>query len=267
MDRDVKASGQDDRQAGFHWSPGLHPGWRSREVERQLALEASGVMDAARDPRYGRAANLKKTLGICLVALAAVGAMVTTGLLLQDGVENVPLTVVSSVDPGEPSAESAAGAVDSLALAALEAKSAGSTEPAVISEPNRADCGSIRGTSYLSESERMWFLASCGVEAEPVFLAAPGSGGVVTEPAATGTTATGGITEGEAIDSGASWMTIQPDGAYDVATAGCNASQLGGVWLVTCEATLTGCMFEMCTSWQAVCVVETDGAIIPTKDC
>lgn len=262
MDKDVKAPGHDDGQAGYRW--------RSREVERQLALEASGVMDAASHPQYGRAANLKKTLAICIVALAAVGAMVTTGLLLQDAVQRVPRNVIASLPQGEamttaigqPSAEAAAEVLDNLALVAFE------NAPAASSEPNRADCGSIRGTSYVSESERTWFLASCVVEPEPaVFLAAPGQGVELTEPASIGTTATEGITEGEAIVSGASWMAIQPDGVYDVAAGDCNASQLGGVWLVTCEATLTGCLYEMCTSWQAVCVTEADGAITSTKNC
>jgi hypothetical protein len=33
--------------------------------------------------------------------------------------------------------------------------------PTATREPNRASCGAIRGTAYLSQTERAWFLANC----------------------------------------------------------------------------------------------------------
>jgi hypothetical protein len=44
-------------------------------------------------------------------------------------------------------------------------------------DPNRADCGAIRGTDYLSEEERGWFLTYCVdqpvFQPSPVFFAVP----------------------------------------------------------------------------------------------
>jgi sortase (surface protein transpeptidase) len=48
-----------------------------------------------------------------------------------------------------------------------------------VAEPNRADCAAIRGTSYLSETERIWFRDNCS-----------GSGGGATTTASAGSVST-----------------------------------------------------------------------------
>ena len=40
-----------------------HYQWRSKEVKRQQTLKLNGVFEAARHPRHGQAASLKKTRG------------------------------------------------------------------------------------------------------------------------------------------------------------------------------------------------------------
>ena len=259
MDRDVNALGQD----GFRW--------RSREVERQRALEWSGVLDAAQHPTHGRSASLRNTLAVCLVALAAMGAMVTVGLMRDDSglgegtvalvaplVEDVPGVSVAA----EPSLDPAKEVPESLALAALQ-----DTENSDREEPTRANCDEIRGTPYLSETERTWFLAACVVEPQPVvFLAAPGVSGLAPQPAPEPETAKG-LSAGEAIASGAGWIASQPDAAYEVSGEDCNATRVGETWLVTCRATLVGCDFEKCTTWHAVCVTDANRAVLSLRNC
>ena len=261
MDRDVNALGQDDFRG------------RSREIERRRALESSGVLDAAQHPTHGRAASLRNTLAICIVALAAVGVMVTAGLMREasglDGgtaalVEPVPEDVSSISVAAEPSHEAANRVIENLAPAARQ--NTASPAPA---ESNRANCDSIRGTPYLSETERAWFLSTCVIEPEPaVFLAVPAASvsGFAPEPAAEPEPAEG-LSAGEAIASGAESIASQPDAAYEVSDEDCNASRVGETWLVTCTANLLGCDFEECTTWHAVCVTDTNRAVLSLKDC
>ena len=175
--------------------------WRSKEVERQRALQASGVIDATRDAQHGQAASLKKTLGVCIVALAAVGAMVAGGLLTQDAPTLPERSVlVAGAPAGAPAAAEEASSqattarqpdLDFAELAVVEDPE---TEAA---EPNRASCEAIYGTAYESESERIWFLANC-IEPEPVvaFLAAPELSGAVAQPATTTVSGPAGVSCG-----------------------------------------------------------------------
>lgn len=258
-DRDVSTSREESYQ------------WRSKEVERQRALEASGVFEATRDSEHGRAASLKKTLGLCIVALAAVGAMVVGGLLTQDAA-TLPGPQVLVADPPvvAPGLEETSNQVvtaeqSGMDLAGLTVLSEPEPEAA---EPNRASCEAIDETLYESVSERIWFLANC-VEPEPVvaFLAAPELSGVVAQPAATVVSGPAEVSADEAIASSIDWITNQQDAAYDVASESCSASEVGELWLVSCERSLTGCVDEICMSWISVCVTDTDGAVFAGGNC
>ena len=245
--------------------------WRSKEVERQRALEASGVFEATRDSEHGQAASLKKTLGLCIVALAAAGAMVAGGLLTQDAA-TLPEPQVLVADPpvGAPGLEETSNQVvtaeqPGMDLAGLVVLSEPEPETA---EPNRANCEAIDETVYQSASERIWFLANC-VEPEPVvaFLAAPELSGVVAQPAATVVSGSAEVSADEAIASSIDWITNQQDAAYDVASESCSATEVGELWLVSCERSLTGCVDEICMSWISVCVTDTDGAVFAGGNC
>ena len=244
--------------------------WRSKEVERQRVLEASGVLEAARHPRHGQAASLKKTLAVCIVALAAVGAMVAGGLLTQGTTINPePRALFLDGPPAAPAAEEAgsqavaAGQPEPDPAAAAPDKSG--TE---VAEPNRASCAAIRGTAYESERERGWFLANC-IESEPVvaFLGAPELSGVVSQPEVMTSSGPAGVTAAEAIASSIDWITNQRDAAYDITSESCSASEVGALWLVSCETSLSGCDEEVCTSWTAVCVTDVDGAVLSSRNC
>ncbi len=259
MDRDVNALGQDDFR------------WRSREIERQRALESSGALDAAQHPTHGRRASLRNTLAICIVALAAVGVMVTAGLMREDSrlfggtaalVEPAAEGARSVSVAAEPSREAANEVMENLALAALQDIVSPAPE-----EANRTNCDAIRSTPYLSETERTWFLTTCVVEAEPiVFLAAPGVGGLASQPAPEPERAEG-LSAADAIASGAGWIASQPDAVYEVSGEDCNASRVGETWLVTCKATLLGCDFAECTTWHAVCVTDANRAVLSLRNC
>lgn len=244
--------------------------WRSKEVEHQLLLEASAVSEAAQHAQYGQLASLKKTLGICIVALAAAGAMVAVGMLTQDAtprpersvlVANAPVARVAE----ETSSQVPAAKRPNLDFAELAVLDDSETAPA---EPNRASCQAISGAAYQSESERIWFLANC-VEPEPVvaFLAAPQLSGVVSQRAITTVSGPAGVSEDEAIASSVVWITHQPDAAYDVASGSCSATEVGELWLVSCERQLTGCGDEVCFSWISVCVKDVDGAVVASRNC
>lgn len=261
MDRDVNALGQDDFRG------------RSREIERRRALELSGVLDVAQHPTHGRSASLRNTLVICIVALAAVGVMVTAGLMREDSglsgrtsalVEPAAEDVRSVSVAAEPSHEAANEVIENLALAALQNTASPAPE-----ESNRANCDSIQGTPYLSETERAWFLTTCVIEPEPaVFLAVPAASvsGLAPEPAPEPEPAQG-LSAADAIASGTGWIASQPDAAYEVSGEDCNASRVGETWLVTCKATLLGCDFEKCTTWHAVCVTDTNRAVLSLREC
>ncbi len=253
-------------------TPGRGPyGWRSKEVERQRALEASGVVEATRHAQYGQAASLRKTLGVCLVALAAVGAMVAGGLLTQDATTPPGRSaLVANAPVSAPAAENASSQAVTAQQSGINfAELALPTESeAEAVEPNRANCGAIYQTAYESESERTWFLANC-LEPESVvaFLAAPELSGAVSQPATTTVSGRAGVSAGKAIASSIVWITSQPDAAYDVSSDSCSASEVGELWLVSCERSLTGCGDEICTSWIALCVTETDGAVLASRNC
>ncbi len=253
-------------------TPGEGPyQWRSQEVERQRTLERSGVFAAARHPRHGQVASLRKTLGVCMLALAAAGAMVAGGLLTQ-GTTALPgrPALVADAPVAAPAAEEASSQVGTseqpdLDLAELAVLSEPDTE---VAEPNRASCEAIYKTEYESESERIWFLANC-VEPEPVvaFLAAPELSGAVSQPATTTVSGPAEMSASTAIASSIDWISNQRDAAYDVASDSCSASEVGELWLVSCERSLTGCGAEICTSWISVCVTDADGAVLASRDC
>ena len=263
MDRDINALSQDDGQVGLTW--------RSREIERQRTLELSGVLDAAQHPAHGQRASFRNTLAICLLALAAVAAMVTIGFLRQDSsfLEGTAAVVVpvsedttSASAAAEPSNEATNEVMENLALAAFQ-----NTMATNLEEPSRANCDAIRGTPYLSETERTWFLATCVIEPEPVvFLAAPGISSLVPEPAPEPAPVEG-LSAAAAISSAVGWIASQPHAAYVVSSGDCNTTGLGETWLVSCRSTLLGCDFEKCQTWHVVCVTDTNRAVLDVKNC
>ena len=188
--------------------------------------------------------------------------MVTGGLLTQDATTR-PERSVQVVE--EASSQLAAAERPGIDLAELAVLDDSGTAPA---EPNRASCQAISGAAYESKSERIWFLANC-VEPEPVvgFLAAPQLSGAVSQPATTTVSGPAGVSESEAIASSVVWITHQPDAAYDVASGSCSASEVGELWLVSCERQLTGCGDEVCFSWISVCVKDVDGAVVASRNC
>ena len=249
-DRDASAS----REEAYHW--------RSKEMERQRVLEANGVIDAARHAQHGQVASFKKTLGICMVALAAVGAMIAGGLLTQNAAILPERTVQVSDEANSQVAAAEQQNMDLAELVDLE-----NPETAAV-EQNRASCPAINGTAYESESERIWYLANCS-EPEPIvaFLAAPELSGVVTQPAAVTSSGPPGVSEGDAIASSVDWITNQQDAVYSVTSESCSASEVGELWLVSCQRSLAGCADEICTSWIAVCVTDIAGTAFASRDC
>ena len=151
-----------------------------------------------------------------------------------------------------------------------------STLPTAVA--NRESCQEIRGTAYLSVSERSWYVANCGetevsLQSQPVAaptseppvlpLASPTSEPprpplILVEPDSF---------SADAIASAASWISTQAEAGYEVDRASCTASDLGYAWLVSCRVHVSGCESATCDAWLSACVTEPDGAILPTKLC
>jgi hypothetical protein len=66
-----------------------------------------------------------------------------------------------------------------------------------------------------------------------------------------------GLSAGGAIALAIPWMTAQPGTQYAVEAGDCQASRAGPNWLVTCEATLSGCPGgDECFELLSACVIE-----------
>jgi len=269
MDRDVNTSGMERRQ------------WRSRAVERKRAL--AGVMDAALG---SRTSAFRKTLAICAVAAIAVSAMVTAGLMIGDNGVTAPERNVVVVPAGEDvEAEAASSAqpnegeteqlLANFGLAALDGRD---EEPRLVVrvEPNRADCASILGTPYESETERLWFLSNCVDGEQPtepatVYYApapsAPAVAGGQPEVASAPVPEQDGISQGEAIATTVDWIVSQPNNLYDVPAGACSATGAGPYWLVSCETSLQECAPGECITEVSVCVTDVDGTVRASATC
>lgn len=151
-----------------------------------------------------------------------------------------------------------------------------STIPAAVA--NRESCQGIRGTTYLSELERNWYIANCLAEVSPQSepVASPTSDST-RPPVATPTprpprrplapVEQDAFSADDAIASGAPWISTQAEAGYAVDRASCIASNVGYAWLVSCRTYVPYCEEAVCETWVSTCVTEPDGAIFPGKLC
>ena len=197
--------------------------------------------------------------------MVAVGLLTQSATTVPEGPALVAGAPLAEPAGEEPSRQAVTPQEPRLDLAEFAVLNEAETE---VVEPNRASCEAIRGTVYANESERAWFLANC-VEAEPIvaLLARPELSGAVLQPETTTSSGPVEMSEGEAIASSIDWITSQPDAVYDVDSESCSASEVGALWLVSCERSLAGCGYEICTSWVSVCVTDAEGAVLSSRNC
>lgn len=136
---------------------------------------------------------------------------------------------------------------------------------------DRTDCGEIRGTQYRSQTERVWYEKNCGGSVSNPPSQPPGSTGNTpvpvqpTSPPAP-TSPPQGLSSGEAISLGISWMTTSAPKAYTVDSATCSAVHIGDHWVVSCTGRLAGCQSSACEAQLQVCVYA-DRRVVAAASC
>jgi hypothetical protein len=145
--------------------------------------------------------------------------------------------------------------------------------PDATPEPDRTDCDDIRGTQYRSYEERLWYEDNCtGSVNAPPNSQPPGS--TVNTPAPVPptnppapTATASGLSAGDAITLGVSWMTTSAPKAYTVDGGTCTAVHIGDHWVVSCSAHLSGCQSDACRRDLQVCVYDADRRVVPASNC
>ena len=135
-----------------------------------------------------------------------------------------------------------------------------------IAVANRESCLAIQGTTYLSSTERTWYLGNCQVTTTLREDVAPTptsfSPRIAPEPVSRDT-----FDADDATDIGASWIATQAETGQSVDRASCTASEVQTLWLVSCRTFAPGCDSAACESWLSACVTEPYGAILSNKLC
>lgn len=130
---------------------------------------------------------------------------------------------------------------------------------------NRKDCDEIRGTEYLSDEERDWYVGNCDEDTpEPTATDTPAPSGPVNPPPPPPTDppppTEPTISAAQARSIAAGWIRSNPAFAeVTVSAASCTAQASGTGWTVSCTGTTTGCQGSACSITIRVCV-EGDGS-------
>lgn len=134
---------------------------------------------------------------------------------------------------------------------------------------NRTDCDDIRGTSYRSSEERAWYEKNCGAFVNNPPSQPPASTGntpVPVHPTSPPTSPPQGLSAGDAISLGISWMTTSAPKSYTVDSSTCSAIHIGDHWIVSCTAHLAGCQSAACEAQLQVCVY-VDRRVVAGSSC
>lgn len=257
---------------------------------RREKLARIGVEARPREPRRGWQVALDRVadvwerftafsgweraffVGGCVLAVAvAVGAVVA--LTRSGGGDDARPVAVSRprASPVPTTGPAPTATPIDVAVASLPTRSAA----------NRENCDEIRGSEYLSDEERDWFLANCESEDDggtTVVSRPPGSGPAQPPqggssppppppPPPTQPPPTGGLSSSEAISLAIGWMTYDAPEAYVVDGGSCSAVQIGDHWVVTCQATIAGCQGSVCAATLSVCVFDDPRRVVPTDQC
>ena len=162
------------------------------------------------------------------------------------------------------------------------------SETNVAAAPNR--CDQLRGSQNWQPADREWFLANClagatnrpptpgpsggyqpppgGGDEPPVVAPAP----VPTEPPdeppppPTATPSLSGAAS--AISLAVQWLRTEAPVTYDADPAACSAVSLGGAWVVTCNALLSGCGAQpACLRTIGLCVTLEPPHVASARSC
>lgn len=151
------------------------------------------------------------------------------------------------------------------------------TAPAVLTAgpPDRTDCDVIRGTDYRSDAERQYYMSQCLTpQSAPTSASTrPGSrptlvGPLPSTPPGPEPTIPPAFGAGDAIVAASDWISSDAAVAYTTDPALCNGVLIAGRWIVTCQATLTGCSIgPECQANVTVCVLADPITIRPADQC
>lgn len=136
------------------------------------------------------------------------------------------------------------------------------TSTAVVVAPktlDRTDCDSIRGTNYRSDAERQYYISRCVTVVQPVPSVPPAVEPTEPPPPTE-------FAASDAISAASDWITHRAGTGYATDPGSCNAVQIGGHWVVTCQASLVGCVGgPECQTNVSVCVF-VDPVVVRAAD-
>lgn len=196
---------------------------------------------------------LPKTVIISLLALGVFGGAIATTAVMRNGDGQVLVDERQVLGATNPPPATPLPTTTATATARATERSLTPTP-----EPNRADCGQIRGTPYTSAVERLWFLANCLEPSRAPNQAGASAGYTLTPPPENPTAADGGLSPSEAAALAVDWWTSTsaPLG-YSASAGSCSAGLSGNQWAVSCQAELDGCgRQKLCGLTFTVCLID-----------
>ncbi|MCH8993381.1 MAG: hypothetical protein IH959_00230 [Chloroflexi bacterium] len=197
---------------------------------------------------------LTKTVIISLLALGAFGGAIAATTLMRNDDGQSQADEQQVLGATKPPPTTPLPTTTATATARLTEPS-----PTPTTEPNRADCGQIRGTPYTSAAERLWFLANCLAQDQP----APVQLTIGPSEAPTAAPEIPAVSDderspGEAAALAVAWWTSDaaPLG-YSASAASCSAGLDGNQWVVRCQGELDGCgRQKLCGLTFTVCLID-----------
>jgi hypothetical protein len=214
------------------------------------------------------AGGLERTFFAVACSVAVIVAIIgVVALATRGGGGGNDAAVAVSARPTEARSTNTSAAPTAITIAVPDIPTALPTETPP-PEEDRTECGDIRGTQYRSAAERAWYEKNCGAPSQPPgsTVNTPAPVQPNSPPAPTSTSPPQGLTTGEAISLGVSWMTASAPKAYTVDSATCSAVHIGDHWIVSCTARLAGCQNSACEQQLDVCVFA-DRRVVSAASC
>jgi hypothetical protein len=231
---------------------------------RRGILRAATNVWTRSEARYGR---LQTRLVALAIPIIGITALAITLLVTSSGNGRANTTELAALQRTAQLRATTAPPTPTVAIVAAQTDIA--TAPA-----DRANCDSIRGTSYLSDVERSFYLDTCVeptavVRAQPqrpVTSAPPASQPTPAVPTAVPPVATAASAASAAIALAVDWI-VRSGPQYSTDASSCSAVQTSGHWVVTCSARLSGCQGSPCSASISVCVFDNPVAVRPSTAC
>lgn len=259
MDTDIRSGNADDEREVLE---------RFRQTSKEKSKPRTGSLhNILRDQvdHFWTASLLEKGVLVGGLALILVGVLIVVASLSGGSSPGGPLISAESLTTIQ-SAVTTTPTVRPVSTDTPQPRVNVVASVPTISVANRESCLVIQGTTYLSSTERTWYLGNCELVAAPKENVAPTPTSISPRLAPVPVNRDTFDAE-DALDSGASWIANQAETGQSVDRGSCTASKVQSLWLVSCRTSTPGCDSAACESWLSACVTEPDGAILSSKLC